>query len=121
MRCHEMFAGERCRFRGEHHIHASKDDRVVWGADTSEYRDGFTSDIPPADDDGDEDDDDDEDDQVLLIDSAQQYDEPFPHVLVEKRVVFRSCPYCAGTGIAYDPMTGEGPKCPHCQRRNLPS
>lgn len=24
------------------------------------------------------------------------------------------CPYCAGTGEAYDPMTGEGPACPAC-------
>lgn len=24
------------------------------------------------------------------------------------------CPYCTGSGEAYDPMTGEGPICPAC-------
>lgn len=24
------------------------------------------------------------------------------------------CSYCAGTGEAYDPVTGEGPACPEC-------
>jgi hypothetical protein len=24
------------------------------------------------------------------------------------------CPYCAGSGEAYDPQTGEGPVCPAC-------
>ena len=27
-----------------------------------------------------------------------------------------SCPYCRDTGIAFDPMTGEGPECPECQQ-----
>jgi hypothetical protein len=25
------------------------------------------------------------------------------------------CPYCRGTGEAYDPQTGEGPRCPACK------
>lgn len=31
-------------------------------------------------------------------------------------VGLRECRYCAGTGEAYDPSTGEGPECPACKR-----
>lgn len=112
MRCHEKFAGERCSLRGEHKsLHVSKNGRVIWGEWEDEEPGGTVSNIVREDD----------PDEVIVIDSAIQCWEPIPHVLVEKRIVRRSCPYCQGTGVAYDPKTAEGPKCPFCKRQELPS
>ena len=40
-------------------------------------------------------------------------------VLLQKPCAW-SCAYCAGTGVAYDPQTGEGPICPECNGAGRP-
>jgi hypothetical protein len=43
------------------------------------------------------------------------YPDPDPHEDRSKfPVILRPCPYCNGSGEAYDPQTNEGPTCPSC-------
>lgn len=113
--CLSTFAGETCSL-GENHayLHISRDGRLAWGEQHEELEgpSGFTVDVVEEDDD---------EDSHEVVDAVQHY-APFSHVVVTKAPIpkeRRDCRRCKGTGVAYDPKTGEGPLCP-CMKKESP-